>query len=148
MCIVQPFHGPEQKLGAGIMLYNIAEDPEERTDLSADQPAKVKELLARMAFYGRSKDQVPPVLFWPKAPTGHGIRPWNYQCPQCPHSDALVDAHGRRHWDPWCDNVTCGVGPPAPPRAALPAVAAETAVGGGPDFSDWYGMKVDEGGAL
>ena len=109
--------------GDGIMLYNIAEDPEERSDLAAQQPAKVEELLRRMAFYGNSSDQVPPTLFWPKAPTGHGVRPWNYQCPQCPHSDALVDSEGRRHWDPWCDHVQCGVGPPAPAAPVLTTAA-------------------------
>jgi hypothetical protein len=51
--------------GDGIMLYNIAKDPEEKTDLAVEQPARVRQLLERMATYAKSPDQVPPTVFWP-----------------------------------------------------------------------------------
>eukprot|EP01048_Picozoa_sp_COSAG05_P013728 COSAG05_NODE_1488_length_4726_cov_9.016641_4_plen_89_part_00 len=41
------------------MLYNIALDPLEQNDLARSQPQKVTELLARMAVYAASEDQVP-----------------------------------------------------------------------------------------
>ena len=77
----------------------------------------MRQLLARMAQYGASADQVPPTLFWPFNDTAHGIAPWNYQCPQCTHGGALPGPQGP-HFDPWCDHVACGSGPPAPPGPA------------------------------
>jgi hypothetical protein len=106
----------------------------EQSDIAASQPAKVKELLQRLSVYGASTDQVPPTIFWPFDPSndghlGKGVAAWNYQCPQCKHSGALLDAQGRRHWDPWCDDVQCGVGPPAPapPPPPPPTPVAPTA---------------------
>ena len=102
-----------------VELYNIAADPYETDNLAPTEPAKVQELLARLAVYANSTDQVPPTLFWPFAgPTSTGangqrsVAPWNYQCPQCCHHGALPGPEGF-HFDPWCDNVACGVGPPA-----------------------------------
>lgn len=79
-------------------------------------------LLSRLAMYGASDDQVPPTLFWPFNQTAHGVKPWNYQCPQCRHGGALPGSgrSGLSHFDPWCDDVTCGVGPPAPGPPAPP----------------------------
>ena len=67
--------------------------------------------------------QVPPTIFWPfDGPVEYSadgervtVAAWNYQCPQCKHQGALLDASGRHHFDPWCDDVVCGAGPPAPP---------------------------------
>lgn len=127
----------------GVSLYNIKDDPLELTELSQSNPSKVKELLARMAVYGKSADQVPPTIFWPydgqeqRFDGKDGVAAWDYQCPQCKHSGALPSAascllDGKacpNHWDPWCDDVECGVGPPAPapppppPPPPLPPVA-------------------------
>ena len=104
---LQPQHGTP------IELYNIAADPLELSEASAANPAVVTRLMARLAGYAASKDQVPPTVFYPYNETGHTIAPWNYQCPQCRHGGALPGPDGN-HFDPWCDNVTCGVGPPAP----------------------------------
>ena len=104
------------------------------------QPQKVAELLKRMAVYGASADQVPPTIFWPFNETAHGVAPWNYQCPQCKHSGAQLDSQGRRHFDPWCDDVVCGVGPPAPPDTPAADEAAphpEEDEGG---EAEWYGF--------
>lgn len=65
--------------GTKVELYNVTADPYETTDHSAEQPAIVKRLMARLAFYASSTDQVPPTLFWPFNGTGDMIRPWNYQ---------------------------------------------------------------------
>jgi arylsulfatase A-like enzyme len=43
---------------AGAELYNIAEDPNEKTDLASRYPDKVKELLGRLNAYAR--EAVPP----------------------------------------------------------------------------------------
>jgi arylsulfatase A-like enzyme len=100
-----------------VELYNIAMDPLETTNVAPARPEKVDELMARLAAYANSTDQVPPTLFWPfdsnsTAANGQrSVAPWNYQCPQCCRTGALPGAQGR-HFDPWCDNVTCGVGPP------------------------------------
>jgi len=47
-------HGPNRIAE----LFNIADDPFEKTDLASKQPAKVKELLARLEVYAKSA--VPP----------------------------------------------------------------------------------------
>ena len=77
---------------------------------------------------------MPPTVFWPFDQNATGangkrsVAPWNYQCPQCCHSGAqpppASDPGARPQVIPWCDNVTCGVGPPcqAPP-APTPAPA-------------------------
>lgn len=49
-------------LGSTVEVYNIAEDPLETMDLSATHPALTKQLLAALAGYARSPDQVPPSL--------------------------------------------------------------------------------------
>ena len=49
------------------------------------------------------KPQVPPTLFWPyDGPVEYAadgkrvtVAGWNYQCPQCKHQGALLDASGR-----------------------------------------------------
>jgi len=77
---------------------------------------------------------------WPFNETAHGVAPWNYQCPQCKHSGAQLDSQGRRHFDPWCDDVVCGVGPPAPPDTPAADEAAphpEEDEGG---EAEWYGF--------
>lgn len=104
-----------------VELYNIAADPYEYNDQAAAQPAVVARLLARMAFYGASTDQVPPTIFPPFNQTGEGklVQAWNYQCPQCRQGGALPSARGD-YFDPWCDDVECGVGPPAPPKPSPP----------------------------
>lgn len=66
--------------------------------------------------------QIDPVLVDGRvAPKRVRVRqaPWNYQCPQCPHSGALPGTLGY-HFDPWCDGVVCGEGSPAPPPTPLP----------------------------
>ena len=92
----------------GWFRYNISADPFEATNL-ADDPAHaatVATLTARLAHHAASADQVWPTLFWPLNESGPGFRPWNYQCPQCPHQGAICD-EGGCHVDPWCDDVTC-----------------------------------------
>ena len=117
-----------------VELYNVGTDPFETTDLAASHPKVVQELMARLSVYAQSADQVPPTIFWPfdQNETGangqRSIAPWNYQCPQCCHSGALPGPRGH-HFDPWCDNVTCGVGPPcvpAPTPTPAPAPAPTT----------------------
>ena len=89
---------------------------------------QVAELLARLAVYANSTDQIPPSIFYPfnRSETGANglpsIAPWNYQCPQCARSGAQPGPHGN-HYDPWCDDVECGVGPPAPPATQRAAPA-------------------------
>lgn len=80
-------------------------------------------ILTCMAWSIAVCDQVPPTLFWPyDGPVEYSadgtrvtVAAWNYQCPQCKHQGAQRDASGHYHFDPWCDDVVCGVGPPAPP---------------------------------
>lgn len=105
-----------------MLRYNISADPLEKREVSSANPQVVATLLARMAQYGASKDQVPPTLFFPFNETAHGIAPWNYQCPQCRQGGGLPGPKGL-HFDPWCDDVQCGVGPPAPPPGPAPAPA-------------------------
>eukprot|EP01052_Picozoa_sp_SAG31_P037851 SAG31_NODE_4955_length_2836_cov_1.640482_2_plen_239_part_00 len=127
---------------SGIMLYDIRNDPLELDDVATSNPSKVREMLKRMAEYGSSPDQVPPTIFWPfEGPKEKWVDAWNYQCPQCKHSGAQLDHSGRRHWDPWCDDVQCGVGPPAPPPPTptptpLPPPIEPTES----DISKWYGF--------
>lgn len=53
-------HGkmPEVGPGAGVELFNIAEDPNEKTDLASRNPDKVRELLERLNGYAR--EAAPP----------------------------------------------------------------------------------------
>jgi len=44
-------------------------------DLSESEPAQLKTMLARMAEYGASSDQVPPTIFWPFAGEEKGVAP-------------------------------------------------------------------------
>ena len=96
--------------GGKVELFHIATDPYEQNEVAHSHPDQVKMLLARMAEYAASPDQVPPTLFWPQNNSEKGVAPWNYQCPQCRHGGALAGADGY-HFDPWCDHVQCGTGP-------------------------------------
>ena len=48
--------------GSFVELYDIRHDPYETADVSKAQPAVTKKLLAALAEYVRSADQVPPTL--------------------------------------------------------------------------------------
>ena len=48
--------------GSTVEVYNIKSDPFETTDLSVTQPVVTKQLLAALAGYARSADQVPASL--------------------------------------------------------------------------------------
>ena len=63
-----------------VELYNIARDPYEYVDQAAAQPAIVKQMVARMAYYAASSDQVPPTLFPPFNKTGQGTYTYRYRC--------------------------------------------------------------------
>ena len=71
-------------------------------------------MMAKLATYAASPDQVPPTLFPEKSPkiAAPGIKPGYYQCPQCRQGNAFCDrgsstAAESCRLDPWCDNVTC-----------------------------------------
>ena len=133
--LVECFNTSTLNATGKIELYNVISDPYEKTDVSGTNPEKVASLLLRLKDYASSADQVPPTIFFPFAEqynrtvpsTGESVlavAPWNYQCPQCRHGGALPGNSpipNEFRLDPWCDDVTCGVGPPAPTPTPAPA---------------------------
>ena len=123
-------HSPQN--GSRIWLHNLTADPYEETNLAtppvSPENARVLQiLLGRLADYARSKDQYLPTLFPEEAAHCEAGDPqcpaWNFQCPQCPQGGAFPSkswpANGTsapNTFNPWCNQVTCGKGPPAPPK--------------------------------
>lgn len=101
-----------------VELYNITSDPYEYTNLAPAHPAVVAGLVAKLAAYAASPDQVPPTLFPEKAPKSAqpGIKPGYYQCPQCRQGNAFCGTASPAapedcRLDPWCDGVQCAEEP-------------------------------------
>ncbi|KAI8501713.1 hypothetical protein Bbelb_209840 [Branchiostoma belcheri] len=69
----QPWEKPKDPPGKHLWLFNIREDPEERTDLSQDHPQVVQELLEKLSGYNRTAVPVFYPEFDPQAnPALHG----------------------------------------------------------------------------